>query len=375
MKSLRDYYEILGVNKDASPDEIKRAYRSLAKKYHPDLNPDNKEAEQKFKEANAAYEILSDPEKRANYDRFGHAGVDPQAGSGGFGGFSDIFDDIFDIFGGGFGSSYSGSRRKGPTRGSDLRYNLNIDFRDAVFGIEKEIQIRKTENCSTCSGTGAKKGTEKETCSNCNGKGEVRYAQQTPFGQFVRVGTCDKCGGTGEVIKEKCNVCNGTGKEVKDKKIKVKVPAGVDNDSVISIRGEGEPGNLGGPPGDLYIYISVKEDPVFIRDRNDLFLNIPISFTQATLGAKIQVPTLEGIEKFNIPEGTQTGTQFKLKNKGVPNLRGVGRGDLYFTVDVKIPTNLTDKQKQLLLQFAEESGEDLKEHKKGFFEKVKDAFN
>ncbi len=371
---MRDYYEILGVNKDASQDEIKKAYRNLAKKYHPDLNPDNKEAEQKFKEANAAYEILSDPEKRARYDRFGHAGVDPQAGSGGFGGFSDIFDDIFDIFGGGFSSS-SQSRRKGPTRGSDLRYNLNIDFRDAVFGVEKEIQIRKTENCSTCSGTGAKAGTAKETCPNCNGKGEVRYAQQTPFGQFVRVGTCDKCGGTGEVVKEKCNVCHGTGKEVKDKKIKVKIPAGVDNDSVISIGGEGEAGNLGGPSGDLYIYISVNEDPVFKRDRNNIFLNIPISFTQATLGAKIQVPTLEGIEKFNLPEGTQTGTQFKLKNKGVPNLRGVGRGDLYFTVDVKIPTNLTEKQKQLLLQFAEESGEDFKEHKKGFFGKVKDAFN
>ena len=373
---MRDYYEILGVNKDANENEIKKAYRSLAKKYHPDLNPDNKEeAEQKFKEASAAYEILSDPEKRSRYDRFGHAGVDPQAGSGDFGGFSDIFDDIFDIFGGGFGGSTSGAKRRGPTRGSDLRYNLNLDFRDAVFGVEKEIQIRKTEKCSSCSGTGAKNGTEKEVCPNCNGKGEVRYAQQTPFGQFVRVGTCDKCGGTGEIIKEKCNVCNGSGKEVKDKKIKVKVPAGVDNDSVISIRGEGESGNSGGPSGDLYVYITVKEDPIFKRDRNDLFLNIPISFAQATLGTEIQVPTLEGIEKFDIPEGTQTGSRFKIKNKGVPNVRGVGRGDLYFTVDVKVPTDLSEKQRELLLQFAEESGEDLKEHKKGFFKKVKDAFN
>lgn len=371
---MRDYYEILGVANDASPDEIKRAYRKLAKKYHPDLNPDDKEAEHSFKEANTAYEILSDPEKRSRYDRFGHAGVDPQAGSGGFGGFSDIFDDIFDIFGGsGFNSSQS--RRRGPTRGSDLRYNLNLDFRDAVFGIEKEIQIRKTENCSTCSGTGAKAGTKKETCSNCNGRGEVRYQQQTPFGQFVRVGTCDVCGGTGEVIKEKCDTCHGTGKEVKDKKIKVKVPAGVDNDSVISVRGEGESGALGGPSGDLYIYINVKEDPVFQRDGMNLFLNIPISFVQATLGTELQIPTLEGIETFHIPEGTQTGTQFRLKNKGVPNVRGIGKGDLYFTVDVNIPVNLTDSQKQLLLQFAEESGEDIKEHKKGFFEKVKEAFN
>lgn len=375
MKFLRDYYEILGVDRDASPDDIKKAYRRLAKKYHPDLNPNDSEAEQKFKEASAAYEILSDSEKRARYDRFGHAGVDPQAGGSGFGGFSDIFEDIFDIFGGGFTSGFSqSSKRRGPRRGSDLRYNLNIDFKDAVFGIDKEIQIRRSENCSTCDGSGAKPGTGKETCSNCNGSGEVRYAQRTPLGQFIRVGTCDVCGGSGEIIKEKCNSCNGSGREVKEKKIKVKVPAGVDNGSVISIRGEGEAGTDGGPSGDLYIYISVNEDPVFIREGNHIFLNIPITFTQAALGATIEVPTLEGIETYKIPEGTQTGTQFKMKNRGVPYLRGKGRGDLYFTVEVMVPTSLTDKQRELLMEFAKESGE-TKETKKGFFEKVKDAFN
>lgn len=372
---MRDYYEILGVSKDASEDDIKKAYRSLAKKYHPDLNPDNAEAEAKFKEVNQAYEILSDGDKRSRYDRYGHAGVDPQAGGygGSYGGFGDIFDDIFDIFG---GAGFSrGSRRNGPVSGSDLRYNLKLEFKEAVFGVEKEIQIRRSENCETCGGTGAKPGTGKETCSTCNGRGEVRYAQQTPFGQFVRTSTCDVCDGTGETIKEKCNTCGGTGKQAKTKKIKVKIPAGVDNDSVISMRGEGEAGDRGGPNGDLYIYINIAEDPIFKRSGNNVYLTIPISFTEAALGAEIDVPTLEGIIKYTIQEGTQTGTEFKLKGMGVPNLRGYGRGDLYFTVEVKVPTKLTDKQKDLLRDFANETGEHIKEHKKGFFDKVKDAFN
>ena len=370
---MRDYYEILGIEKNASDDEIKKAYRSLAKKYHPDLNPDNKEAEAKFKEVNSAYEILSDPEKRSRYDRFGHAGVDPQAGgySGGFGGFGDIFEDIFDIFGGGF----SQSRRSGPVRGSDLRYNLNLEFKEAVFGTEKEIQVRRTENCHRCGGTGAKPGTEKETCSTCKGRGEVRYAQQTPFGQFVRTSTCDVCNGTGEVIKDKCTTCGGTGKEIKIKKIKVKIPAGVDTGSIISMRGEGEAGEKGGPNGDLYIYINVAEDPIFKRSGNDIYLSIPISFVEAALGAEIEVPTLEGIINYRIEEGTQTGTEFRLRNMGVPNVKGHGKGDLFFTVVVQVPTKLTDKQKELLRDFATEKGENIKEHKKGFFDKVKDAFN
>lgn len=381
MNLLRDYYEVLGIDKNASESEIKRAYRQLAKKYHPDLNPDDKEAEQKFKEATAAYEILSDPEKRSRYDRFGHAGVDPQAASGGFGGFSDIFDDIFDIFGGGFGfgsGSSQGYRRSGPIKGSDLRYNLNLEFRDAVFGIEKEIQFRRTETCSTCHGTGAEPGTGKHTCSNCNGTGQVRYAQQTAFGQFIRTSTCDVCNGTGEVIEKKCKTCDGLGKETKTKRLKVKVPAGVDNGSVISLRGEGEAGSNGGPAGDLYVYISVNEDPIFKREGNNLFIDLPITFTEAALGAEIEVPTLEGVVKFNISEGTQTGTRFKLKNKGVPNLRGSGKGDLYFTVNVKVPTKLTEQQKKLLIEFSKESEENYKkgsEPKKGFFKKVKDALN
>ncbi len=369
----RDYYEVLNIHKGASEEEIKRAYRSKAKKYHPDLNPDNKEAETSFKEANEAYEILSDPEKKSRYDRFGHAGVDPQAGGGqGFGGFGDIFEDIFDIFGGG---ASGGSRRRGPTRGADLRYDIGLEFKEAVFGVEKEIQVQREENCSTCDGSGAKPGTDKTTCTTCNGQGEVQYAQETPFGQFVRVGMCETCDGTGEIIEEKCETCHGSGKESKIKKIKIKIPAGVDNGSIISMRGEGEAGDKGGPSGDLYIYIRVKEDPVFKRSGMDVFVDLPISFTEAALGAEIEVPTLDGSTKYNIPEGTQTGTEFKLKQMGIDNVRGHGKGNLYFTVNVQVPTKLTDDQKKTLKEFAKSNGENYKENKKGFFGKVKDAFN
>lgn len=367
----RDYYEVLNVSKDDGLDEIKKAYRSLAKKYHPDLNPDNDEAEQKFKEINEAYEVLSDPDKRARYDRFGHAGVEGQTGN--FTGFGDLFDDIFDIFGGGFSTSYS--RRSGPRKGSDIRYNLNLEFKEAVFGVEKEIQIRKVDECNTCKGTGVKPGSSKSTCSECNGTGEIKYTQNTPFGQFIRVGTCDACGGTGEIIKDKCTTCNGNGKVNKSKKLKVKVPAGVNNGSIISIREEGNAGEKGGPSGDLFIYITVKEHDIFKREGNDIYCEIPITFTQATLGAEIEVPTLEENITYNIPEGTQTGTVFKLKNKGVPNVRGYGKGDFYFKVEVKIPKKLTERQRELLEEFAKESGETYEKGKKGFFDKVKDAFN
>lgn len=374
MKFLKDYYEILGVEKDSTEDDIKRAYRKLAKKYHPDLNPNNSEAEHNFKEINSAYEVLSDADKRERYDRFGPEGVNGQGGGQGFGGFGDIFEDIFDIFGGGFGGQTQ-SRRTGPQRGSDLRYNLTIEFEEAIFGVEKEIQVRRTEGCSTCHGTGAKPGTHKETCSTCRGTGQVRYSQQSPFGQMIRTATCNECGGSGEIIKEKCHTCHGSGTEIKDRKIKIKVPAGVNEDSIISIRGEGEGGLKGGPAGDLYIYISIKKDEIFKRDGNHIFLNIPISFTEAALGAEIEVPTLEGKEKYTIPEGTQTGTRFKMKGKGVPNLRNSGRGDLYFTVDINVPTKLTDKQREILKELAREQGEEYKEQKKSFFDKVKDAFN
>lgn len=372
---MKDYYEILNVSKDASLDEIKSSYRKLAKKYHPDLNPNDKEAEQKFKDINEAYEVLSDPEKRRRYDRFGEAGVNGQGGfSQDFSGFGDIFDDIFDIFGGGFSRSTSSSRKRGPVAGSDLRYDLVLDFNEAVFGVEKEIQIRKSETCSNCHGSGVKPGSSKETCKKCNGTGEVRYAQQTPFGQFVRVSTCDACGGTGEIIKEKCPVCKGTGKEIKRKKIKVKVPAGVNNGSIISIRGEGEAGERGGPPGDLYVYITVKEHEIFTRKGNDIYFTIPISFVDAALGAEIEIPTLEGSTKYTIPAGTQPGTEFRLKNKGVPNLRRKGRGDLYFKVEVQVPKKLTERQKQLLREFEKDIKINHKSNKKGFFEKMKDAF-
>ncbi len=372
MKFLRDYYEVLGVEKSATQEEIKRAYRKLAKKYHPDLNPHDSEAEKNFKEVNSAYEVLSDEDKRGRYDRFGPEGVNAQ-GAGGFGGFGDIFDDIFDIFGGGFGEQ-SQRRRTGPERGSDLRYNLTIEFEEAIFGVEKEIKIRRTESCSTCDGSGAEPGTHKETCTTCHGSGQVRYSQQSPFGQMIRTATCNDCGGTGEIIREKCHTCHGSGSEIKDKKIKVKVPAGVNDDSIISIRGEGEGGRRGGPSGDLYIYISVKEDEIFTREGNNVFLNIPISFTEAALGSELDIPTLEGKEKYSIPEGTQTGTRFKMKGKGVPHLRGGGRGDLYFTVDIQVPTKLSERQREILKDLAKEQGEEVKEQKKSFFEKVKDAF-
>lgn len=372
--SKRDYYEVLKVSRDVNSEEIKRAYRKKAKKYHPDLNPDDKEAELKFKEVNEAYEILGNPEKRSSYDRYGHAGVDPQAGGfgGGFGGFGFDVEDIFDMFGGGFGSK---KRRSGPVRGDDLRYDLTLEFKEAIFGLEREIQIRRTEDCSTCKGTGAKPGTHKNTCSNCNGTGEMKYAQNTPFGQFVRSTTCDECHGTGEVIEDKCKTCGGTGRALKSRKLNIKVPAGVDNGSVMSIRGEGESGQKGGPSGDLYVYLNVKKDDVFKRSGDNIYLTVPISFTEATLGAEIKVPTLDGIKEHGIPEGTQTGTEFRLRGLGVPHLRKSTRGDLFFRVEVKIPTELTEKQKELLVEFAEETGEKYKKNKKGFFEKVKDAFN
>jgi molecular chaperone DnaJ len=366
----RDYYEVLNVSRDATEEELKKAYRTLAKKYHPDLNPGDEEAEQKFKELNEAYEVLSDPEKRAKYDRFGHAGVEGQ--TGGFTGFSDIFDDIFDIFGGGFSSQ---ARRTGPRKGADIRHNLNLSFEEAVFGVEKEIQIRKVDECSVCSGSGVEPGSSKTICPKCGGTGEVRYAQNTAFGQFVRVATCDECGGTGEIIKDKCTTCGGTGKVKNTKKIKVKVPAGVNTGSIISIRGEGDAGERGGSAGDLYIYINVREHDIFKREGNDIYCDIPISFVQAALGAEIEVPTLEGPIKYDIPEGTQTGTVFKLKNKGVQNVRGYGKGDFYFKVEVEVPRKLTERQKQILMEFAKESGDSYKGGKKGFFDKMKDAFN
>lgn len=375
--SKRDYYEILGVDRSADEKEIKKAFRKLAMKYHPDRNPDNKEAEQKFKEINEAYEVLSDKEKRAMYDKFGHAGVNGNAQGGfsggfsGFGGFEDIFGDIFDMFGGGF--SYN-RRRNRPQKGPDIKIQVKLTFDEAAFGVDKEIEVYRYEECKTCHGSGAKPGTSSKRCPKCNGTGEIRYSQRTPLGQFVNVKTCDVCHGEGTIVEEPCKVCNGQGKIRKKKKINVKIPGGVDDGSIITLRGEGEPGINGGSHGDLYVIIDVVPHQIFKRDGYDVICEIPITFVQAALGDEIIVPTLDGRVKYKIPEGTQSGTIFRLKGKGVQILNGYGRGDQYVKVIVEVPKKLNEKQKDLLRKFAEEMGEDVHEQRKSFFDKVKDVF-
>ncbi len=374
--SKRDYYEVLGVSKDASEGDIKKAYRKVAKECHPDLNPDDKEAEQRFKEASEAYEILSNSEKKANYDQFGHAGANQ--GGGGFGGFSagggfgDIFEDIFDMFGG----SGGGGRRQGPTRGADIKLGMKITFEEAAFGVEEKVNVDRTEDCGTCSGTGAKPGTDKKTCEKCHGAGQLKYAQNTPFGQIVRTGACDECHGSGEKIESPCSNCRGSGKEEKTKTINVKIPAGVDTGSVISLRDEGQPGEKGGPRGDLYIYIEVEDHKVFERQGTNLYCEVPISFSQAALGADLRVPSLEGKLKYTIEPGTQTGTTFRMKGKGIVSLRGGRKGDLYVKVKVEVPTKLNDKQRELIEELAKESGENTgSSKKKGILDKIKDKLN
>ncbi|MBZ4644701.1 MAG: molecular chaperone DnaJ [Petroclostridium sp.] len=373
MAEKRDYYEVLGVSRGASDDEIKKAYRKLAKKYHPDVNPGNKEAEAKFKEVNEAYEVLSDSQKRARYDQFGHAGTDPNGfGGGGFGGGFGDFDlgDIFESFFGGTGFGTS-ARRNGPQKGRDIKSSLEISFEEAAFGVEKEINIFRMENCDVCHGTGAKPGTSPITCSVCKGTGQVQYKQRTPFGQFVNVRTCDHCNGEGKIISNPCTVCHGKGAIRKSRKIKVNIPAGIDDGQTISLRGEGDPGVKGGPSGDLYISIKVRPHPLFQRQGTDVICEIPITFVQAALGAELEVPTLDGKVKYSIPEATQSGTIFRLKGKGIPHIRGYGRGDQYVKVLVEVPKNLSEKQKELLRQFAELESEDTHEQRKGFFEKMK----
>ncbi|KXZ40088.1 molecular chaperone DnaJ [Alkalithermobacter thermoalcaliphilus JW-YL-7 = DSM 7308] len=375
----RDYYEVLGVSKNADEKEIKKAYRKLAMKYHPDKNPGDKEAEERFKEINEAYEVLSDSQKRANYDQFGHAGVNGAghgfggfsdfAGSG-FGGFEDIFSDVFsDIFGGGFGSRV---RKTGPQRGADIKYNIDISFEEAAFGTEKEIKINRDEQCQECSGTGAKKGTSRKTCPVCNGTGEIRNAQRTPFGTIMNARTCHNCHGEGTVIESPCSKCNGSGKVRSTKKINIKIPLGVDEGSIIKLSGEGELGSKGGPRGDLYVVINVRPHKLFKRDGYDVYCEVPITFVQAALGDEIEVPTLDGRVKYKIPEGTQSGTVFRLKEKGVPRLRGTTRGDQYVKVIVEVPRKLSERQKEILRQFAKESGEEVHEQRKNFFNKMKD---
>lgn len=378
--SKRDYYEVLGIDREAGEDELKRAYRQAAKKYHPDLNPNNSEAEEKFKEASEAYEVLSDPQKRAAYDRFGHDAANGQGGFGGFDGFDfegfggGGLGDIFDaFFGGGTGSG--GRSRRGPVRGADRRHDITITFEEAVFGTEKEIHVMRVEDCSQCHGTGGKDGAEPMTCTECNGTGEISYAQNTAFGRFVNVRPCSTCGGEGNVVSDPCDRCAGKGKVRNRRKISLKIPAGIDDGQVITLRGEGDIGDRGGPSGDLYVYINVKAHKLFKRDGYDVHCEVPITFTQAALGAEIEIPTLEGTDKFSIPEGTQPGKVFTLRNRGVSHLRGSGRGNQYITVKVLVPRRLNDKQRELLRELdGEITGKDYSEERKTFFDKMKDAF-
>ncbi len=371
--SKRDYYEVLGVSKSASEDEIKKAFRKMARKYHPDVNRDNPEAEEKFKEVNEAYEVLSNQERRAQYDQFGHAAFDGSGGGGGFGG-AGGFSDIFDMFFGGQSGFGFGGRQAGPEKGSDLRYDMEITFEQAAFGVETEIQIPRTEDCKVCNGTGAAPGTHPETCPQCKGSGHVRMVQNTPFGQMVNQRVCDRCRGEGKIVHSPCKECSGRGKVKAKRKIKVKIPGGVDHGSRLRVAHEGEAGMRGGPPGDLYVYIFVKQHKLFTREGTDVICEVPISFVQASLGDEIEVPTLDGKVSLKVPEGTQSGTVFRLKERGIPYLRGHGRGDQHVRVKVLTPQKLNERQREILKEFAKVSGENINPEQKNFFKKVKDAF-
>lgn len=380
----RDYYEVLGVSKTASDDEIKKAYRKLAKKYHPDLNPGDKEAEQKFKEANEAYEVLSDSTKRARYDQFGHAGVDPNYGAGapggGFGGGFGGFDmgDLGDIFEGFFGGGFGSSRRANPNaprRGGDLQKSCTISFFEACKGVKREISIQRMETCSDCHGTGSEPGHSAQTCPDCHGTGQVRVTQRTPLGSMTSSRPCSRCGGKGKIVTNPCKKCNGNGRIRVTKKIEVSIPAGIDDGQTLAVRGQGDSGINGGPAGDLHVTVSVRPDTLFKRDGYDIWCEIPLTYMQAALGDELTVPTIDGKVKYTIPEGTQPGTVFRLRGKGVQNLNGRGRGDQYVEVTVEVPKGLSKAQKDALRNF-DKLLTDEKQYtkRKGFFDKVKEMF-
>lgn len=381
MAESKDYYSILGVSKDATADDLKKAYRKLAKQYHPDAQhteEDKKKAEAKFKEINEAYSVLSDDNKRAQYDRFGSNFEQAGFGGSGFGGYSNAYDfsgfggidfDLEDIlgsvFGGGFGSS--SKKSQGPTRGADIRTNMSLKFEEAAFGVKKEISITRNEKCDSCNGSGAKPGSRVITCDKCGGRGKIQMTQNTIMGAFSTVKTCDKCSGTGKVIETPCEKCSGKGIVRKSRKIEINVPAGIDDGQAISLRGEGDAGKKGGPNGDLYVVMKVAPHKYFKRNGFDISANVRVPFTKMALGGDIKIPTLEGEMEFNIPEGTTTGTKFRVKDQGIPILNGKGRGNLEFTVDVDVPKKLTDKQREILTEFAKTFGEEVNPKKRGIF--------
>ncbi|GIO27593.1 molecular chaperone DnaJ [Ornithinibacillus bavariensis] len=369
----RDYYEVLGLEKSASKEEIKKAYRKLARQYHPDVNKEA-DAADKFKEVKEAYETLSNDQKRAQYDQFGHAGMNGGQGFGGFGGSADFggFGDIFDMFFGG------GGRRRDPNapqQGADLQYTMILDFEEAIFGKETDISVPKEEKCDTCHGSGAKPGTKAETCSHCHGSGQLNTEQNTPFGRVVNRRVCHYCNGTGKIIPEKCATCGGNGTVKKNKKIHIKIPAGIDDGQQIRIAGKGEPGKNGGPAGDLYVVIQVRNHDFFTREGDNIFCELPLTFAQAALGDEVEVPTVHGKVKLKIPAGTQTGKTFRLKGKGAPNVRGYGQGDQHIKVRIVTPTNLTERQKDILREFNEIAGnEATEEQEDSLFKRFKKAF-
>ena len=373
----RDYYEVLGVSRGASEDEIKKAYKKMARKYHPDLNPGDKTAEEKFKEVNEAYEVLSDADKKARYDQYGHAGVDPNFGAGGFGGgFDGSFDlgDLGDIFGSFFGGGFGGGRRTNPNapqRGESIRMSIAISFEEAAFGCEKAVTVERYETCDTCHGNGCAPGTSPEVCPDCHGTGTVQVRRQTPMGVFATSSPCPKCGGKGRIIHQPCKDCRGSGMVRKKKTIQASIPAGIDNGQTISIRGQGNAGKNGGPAGDLLITITVRPHELFRREGTSVLCEAPITFTQAVLGAELEIPTIDGKVKYTLPEGTQSGTTFRLKGKGIPSINGRGRGDQYVTVYIETPKNLNKEQKEALKKFAETMGESNYEEQKKFFKKFK----